>query len=58
MILTLTQTMDKEERQTKKDFMKIVYPDHLKFLKKLKAQLKKDKGIKPRRKQRNNYKHK
>ena len=35
--------MDKEESQTKKDLMKIVYPDHLKFLKKLKAQLKKDK---------------
>ena len=58
MILTLTQTMDKEERQTKKDLMKIVYPDHLKFLKKLKAQLKRDKGIKPRRKVRYNYRHK
>ena len=56
--MTLTLTMDKEERQTKKDLMKIVYPDHLKFLKKLKAQLKRDKGIKPSRKQRNNYKHK
>tara|TARA_Y100000816_G_C25789893_1_gene413998 strand:+ start:315 stop:467 length:153 start_codon:yes stop_codon:yes gene_type:complete len=50
--------MDKEERQTKKDLMKIVYPDHLKFLKKLKAQLKRDKGIKPRRKVRYNYRHK
>ena len=38
--------------------MKIVYPDHLKFLKKLNAELKRDKGIKPRRKSRNNYKHK
>ena len=50
--------MDKEERQTKKDLMKIVYPDHLKFLKKLKVQLKKDKGIKRRRKVRYNYRHK
>ena len=32
--------------------MKIVYPDHLKFLKKLKYELKRDKGIKPRRKSR------
>ncbi len=29
--------------------MKIVYPNHLKFLKKLKSELKRDKGIKPRR---------
>ena len=58
MILTLTQTMDKEERQTKKDLMKIVYPNHLKFLKKLKSELKRDKGIKPRRKARDNYRHK
>ena len=50
--------MDKEERQKKKDLIKIVYPNHLKYLKKLKSELKRDKGIKPRRKQRNNYKHK
>tara|TARA_B000000609_G_scaffold138711_1_gene115867 strand:+ start:715 stop:867 length:153 start_codon:yes stop_codon:yes gene_type:complete len=49
--------MSKEERQTRKELMNIVYPNHLKFLKKLKAELKRDKGIKPRRKQRNNYKH-
>ena len=50
--------MSKEERQTKKELMNIVYPNHLKYLKKLKSELKRDKGIKPRRKQRNNYKHK
>ena len=50
--------MDKEERQTKKDLMNIVYPNHLKFLKKLKSELKRDKGIKPRRKARYNYRHK
>ena len=50
--------MDKDEKQIKKDVEKLIYPNHLKYLKKLKAQLKKDKGIKPRRKQRNNYKHK
>ena len=38
--------------------MKIVYPNHLKFLKKLKSELKGDKGIKPRRKARYNYRHK
>jgi|TARA_B000000565_G_scaffold213158_1_gene166593 hypothetical protein len=41
--------VSKEERQTKKELMNIVYPNHLKYLKKLKAQLKKDKGMKPRR---------
>ena len=50
--------MTKEERQTRKDIEKLIYPDHLKFLKKLKAQLKKDKGIKPRRNTRKNYKAK
>tara|TARA_Y100001935_G_C17216984_1_gene463160 strand:- start:840 stop:992 length:153 start_codon:yes stop_codon:yes gene_type:complete len=50
--------MDKEERQTKKDLMKIVYPNHLKYLKKLKSELKRDKGIKPRRKARYNYRNK
>tara|TARA_Y100000992_G_scaffold248130_1_gene179732 strand:- start:352 stop:504 length:153 start_codon:yes stop_codon:yes gene_type:complete len=50
--------VSKEDRQRKKELMNIVYPNHLKFLKKLKADLKRDKGIKPRRKQRNNYRHK
>ena len=39
--------MTKEERQTKKELMNIVY--HLKYLKKLKSELKRDKGMKPRR---------
>ena len=38
--------------------MKIVYPDHLKFLKETYGGVKRDKGIKPRRKSRKNYKHK
>ena len=50
--------MDREEKQNKKDIEKLVNPDHLKFLKRLKAQLKRDKGIKPRRKVRYNYRHK
>jgi len=41
--------MTKEERQTKKELMNIVYPNHLKYLKKLKSELKRDKGMKPRR---------
>ena len=41
--------MDKDEKQIKKDVEKLIYPNHLKYLKKLKAQLKKDKGMKPRR---------
>ena len=49
--------MTKEERQTKKELMQIVYPNHLKYLKKLKAALKRDThGIKPKRKTRKNYK--
>ena len=49
--------MTKEERQTKKELMQIVYPNHLKYLKKLKAALKRDPhGIKPKRKTRKNYK--
>ncbi len=51
--------MGREERQTKKDLMNIVYPNHLKYLKKLKAALKRDLyGIKPKRKTRKNYKNK
>ena len=51
--------MTKEERQTQKDIEKLIYPDHLKFLKKLKAALKRDPhGIKPKRKTRKNYKKK
>tara|TARA_S200000501_G_scaffold108255_1_gene101601 strand:- start:444 stop:596 length:153 start_codon:yes stop_codon:yes gene_type:complete len=50
--------MDREEKQNKKDIEKLVNPDHLKFLKKLKAKLKRDKGIKPRKKVRYNYRHK
>ena len=38
--------MSKEERQTRKELNQLVYPNHLKFLKKLKADLKKDKGTK------------
>ena len=51
--------MDKDEKQIKKDVEKLIYPNHLKYLKwqkicilmmmKLKSQLKKDKGMKPRR---------
>ena len=41
--------MDKDEKQIKKDVEKLIYPNHLKYLKKLKAKLKKDKGMKPRR---------
>tara|TARA_B100000945_G_C20257570_1_gene537612 strand:+ start:112 stop:270 length:159 start_codon:yes stop_codon:yes gene_type:complete len=33
--------MTKEERQTKKELNQLVYPNHLKYLKKLKADLKK-----------------
>ena len=51
--------MSKEDRQTKKELMNIVYPNHLKFLKKLKAELKRDpNGLKPKRKTRKNYKSK
>ena len=39
--------------------MNIVYTNHLKYLKKLKASLKRDpNGLKPKRKTRNNYKKK
>ena len=58
--------MDKDEKQIKKDVEKLIYPNHLKYLKwqkicilmmmnhlkylkKLKSELKKDKGMKPRR---------
>ena len=51
--------MSKEDRQIKKELMNIVYPNHLKFLKKLKAELKRDpNGLKPKRKTRKNYKKK
>tara|TARA_E500000331_G_scaffold249765_1_gene240214 strand:+ start:11407 stop:11565 length:159 start_codon:yes stop_codon:yes gene_type:complete len=52
--------MSKEERQTRKELNNLVYPNHLKFLKKLKADLKKDKGTKmySKRKSRKNYKKK
>ncbi len=51
--------MTKEDRQTRKELMNIVYPNHIKFLKKLKADLKRDpNGIKPKRKTRKNYKSK
>ena len=53
--------MTKEERQTRKELNQLVYPNHLKFLKKLKADLKKDKGTKMqsnKRKSRKNYKKK
>ena len=33
--------MTKEERQTKKELNQLVYPNHLKYLKKLKSDLKK-----------------
>jgi len=35
--------MSKQEREDKKHIEQLVYPNHLKFLKKLKAELKKDK---------------
>ena len=38
--------------------MNIVYPNHLKIFKETKSELKRDNGLKPRRKTRNNYKHK
>ena len=51
--------MSKEDRQTRKELMNIVYPNHLKYLKKLKAALKRDpNGLKPKRKTRKNYKKK
>ena len=50
--------MDKEERENKKEVEKLMYPNHLKFLKQLKSQLKRDRGLKPRRKARYNYRHK
>ena len=34
--------MTREERQTRKELNNLVYPNHLKYLKKLKADLKKD----------------
>lgn len=51
--------MTKEERQTRKELNQLVYPNHLKFLKKLKAELKKDKGTKmysPRKNRKNKKK--
>ena len=51
--------MTKEERQTKKELMQLVYPNHLKYLKKLKAALKRaPNGLKANRKTRKNYKKK
>ena len=51
--------MSKEDRQTKKELMNIVYPNHLKYLKKLMAALIRDPhGIKPKRNTRKNYKKK
>jgi hypothetical protein len=54
--------MSKQEREDKKHIEQLVYPNHLKFLKKLKAELKKDKkGTKMqsnKRKSRKNYKKK
>tara|TARA_B100001996_G_C18533005_1_gene543840 strand:- start:309 stop:446 length:138 start_codon:yes stop_codon:yes gene_type:complete len=43
--------MTKEERQTKKELNNLVYPNHLKFLKKLKADFKKP-GTKLRKRDR------
>ena len=40
--------MTKEERRTKKELMNIVYPYQLKYLKKLKSEWKRYKGMKPR----------
>ncbi len=45
----MIQKMSKEERQTQKEINQLIYPNHLKYLKKLKAELKRDKGMKPRR---------
>lgn len=52
--------MTKEERQIRKELNQLVYPNHLKFLKKLKEELRKDKGTKlpSKRKTRKNYKKK
>tara|TARA_B100000029_G_scaffold466336_1_gene501781 strand:- start:1687 stop:1842 length:156 start_codon:yes stop_codon:yes gene_type:complete len=36
--------LSKEERQTKKEIRQLVYPNHLKYLKKLKSDLKKDRN--------------
>ncbi len=38
----ILKMMTKEERQTRKELNNLVYPNHLKYLKKLKADLKKD----------------
>ena len=43
--------MTKEERQTKKELNQLVYPNHLKYLKKLKSDLKKP-GTKLRKRDR------
>ena len=51
--------MTPEEKQTQKELMQLVYPNHLKYLKKLKAALKRDPhGIRPKRKTRKKYKKK
>ena len=46
---TINKELELRYEQIKKDVEKLIYPNHLKYLKKLKAQLKKDKGMKPRR---------
>ena len=51
--------MTKEERQTQKEINQLIYPNHLKYLKKLKAALTRDPhGIKLKKKTRKNYKSK
>ena len=47
--LALFRQRKQLERQTQKEINQLIYPNHLKYLKKLKAELKRDKGMKPRR---------